>query len=263
MTSQLLAQIHFIVGFLPPSLLENLIDILLNDASTFNQPLKNRILSQVSIPKFRRSVAKLLALWATEHPDWNSSSLATALMSSAYSVRQSRQEVNVELVWTGPEVTKIPLRRTDRVLLQLIEEAKTELTLISFAVYKIPEIAQVLIEALNRGVQVRLIAENPEIADKIPFGIKEALGKDIIEQAQVFIWPKHKRPVDNEGRYGSLHIKSAIVDSHKLFITSANLTQYAFTLNMEMGVLIQSRYLANQVERQIEDLIEHNILALI
>ena len=135
--------------------------------------------------------------------------------------------------------------------------------MISFAVYKIPEIAQVLIEALNRGVKVRLIAESPEVADKIPFGIKQALGKEIIKQAQVFIWPKHKRPVDSEGRHGSLHIKSAIADSHKLFITSANLTKYAFTLNMEMGVLIQSRHLANQVERQIKDLIEHDILTLI
>jgi phosphatidylserine/phosphatidylglycerophosphate/cardiolipin synthase-like enzyme len=261
--TKLLAQIHFVVSSLPPSLLENLIDILLNDASIFNQSLKNRIISKISIPKFRRSVAKLLDLWATEHSDWNSSSLATALMSSAYSVNQSHKEVDVELVWTGPEVTEIPLRRTDRVLLQLIQEAKIELTLISFAVYKIPEIARVLLEALNRGVKVKLIAENPEVSKKIPFGIKEAFGKEIIEQSQVFIWSKDKRPVDNEGRYGSLHIKSAIADSHKLFITSANLTQYAFTLNMEMGVLIKSHHLANQVERQIKDLIENDILTLI
>ena len=114
------------------------------------------------------------------------------------------------MVWTGPEVTTIPLRRTDRVLLQLIKEAREEITLVSFAVYKIPEIAQALQGALNRGVEVRLIAEDPEVAEKIPFGVKEALGKNIIEQTQVFIWPKHKRPVDNEGRYGSLHIKCAI-----------------------------------------------------
>ena len=243
-------------------MLENLVDILLNDASAFNQSLKHRILSQISIPKFRRPVAELLDLWSKENPDWNSSALATALMSSTYSVRQSRQEVDVELVWTGPEVTTIPLRRTDRVLLQLIKEAREEITLISFAVYKIPEIAQALQGALNRGVKVRLIAEDSEVADKIPFGIKEALGKNIIEQTQVFIWPKHKRPVDNEGRYGSLHIKCAIADSQKLFITSANLTQYAMTLNMEMGVLIQSCQVANQVERQIEKLIEQGILTL-
>ena len=263
MNSQLLAQIHSTVSFLPPSLLENLVDILFDEASAFNRTLKHRILSQISIPKFRRPVAELLDLWAIENPDWNSFALATALMSSAYSVRQNRKEVDVELVWTGPEVTEIPLRRTDRVLLQLIKEARKEITLISFAVYKIPEIAQALQGALNREVKVRLIVENPEVADKIPFGIKEALGKDIIEQTQVFVWPKHQRPVDSEGRYGSLHIKCAIADSCRLFITSANLTQYAFTLNMEMGVLIQSHQLAARVERQIDDLIEHKTLILI
>ena len=263
MTNQLLAQIHFIASTLPPSLLERMVDTLIQEASEFNPNLKNRILSQISIAKFRRPVSKLLDIWASEKSHWNSSSIATALMSSAYSIKQSNREVNVELVWTGPEVTKIPLRRTDRVLLQLIQEAEIEITLISFAVYKIPEIARMLIKALNRGVKVRLIAENPEVSKKIPFGIEEALGKEIIEQSEVFIWSKDKRPVDKEGRYGSLHIKAAIADSHKLFITSANLTQYAFTLNMEMGVLIQSRHLANQVERQIKDLIENEILTLI
>lgn len=263
MTNQLLAKIHSVVCCLPPNVLESIVAILSNDSLTVNQHLKNRILSQISIPKFRRSVSELLDLWEEENSDLNSSSLATALMSSDYSVKQIRQELSVELVWTGPEANRIPLRRTDRALLQLIEEARTEITLISFAVYKIPEIAKALSSALNRGVRVRLIAENPEVVGKIPFGIQEALDKKIIEQAQVFIWPKQKRPVDKEGKYGSLHIKAAIADSQRLFVTSANLTEYAFTLNMEMGVLIQSDRLANQVERQIEDLIGQGILALI
>lgn len=263
MTNQLLAQIYFIASTLPPSLLEKMVDTLIQEASEFNPNFKNRILSQISIPKFRRPVSKLLDIWASEKSHWNSSSIATALLSSAYSIQQSNRELNVELVWTGPEVTDILLRRTDRILLQLIQEAKIEITLISFAVYKIPEIANVLAEALNRGVKVRFIAEVPEVAGKIPFGIKGALDKEIIQQAEVFIWPKDKRPVDREGRYGSLHIKSAIVDSHKLFITSANLTQYAFTLNMEMGVLIESRRLAGQVEKQIEDMIGNDILVII
>ena len=166
--TKLLAQIHSVASSLPTYLLENIINILLDLDSAFSLSLQNRILSQISVLKFRRLVAELLNLWARESPAWNSSSLALALMSSAYSVKQNRQEVDVELVWTGPEVTKIPLRRTDRVLLQLIQEAKTELTLISFAVYKIPEIARMLIKALNRGVKVRLIAENPEVSNKLP-----------------------------------------------------------------------------------------------
>ena len=260
---KLLKQIDRVVNFLPPTVLASVIDDLKNSPSQYNKALEAKLLGKLPNPKFRRVVAELLSIWKQDNNNWNSCSLAAALSSAAYSVAQIRQALDVELVWTGPETNGPSFRRTDQVLLQLIRDAQDELTLISFAIYKIPEIAQVLIKALNRGVKVRLIAENPKVANKIPFGIKEALGREIIERAQVFIWPKYKRPVDREGRYGSLHIKSAIVDSQKLFVTSANLTQYAFTLNMEMGVLIQSHYLANQVERQIEDLIEHEILTLI
>ncbi|WP_019505536.1 DISARM system phospholipase D-like protein DrmC [Pleurocapsa sp. PCC 7319] len=260
---KLLKQIDQVVNFLSPSVLDSVIAGLHDSPSGYNEALVAKLLGKLPNPKFRRVVAELLSIWQQDQNNWNSCSLAAALSSAAYSVTQIRQALDVELVWTGPETNGPSFRRTDQVLLQLIRDAQDELTLISFAIYKIPDIAQVLIKALNRGVKVRLIAENPEVADKIPFGIKEALGKEIIERAQVFIWPKHKRPVDSEGRYGSLHIKSAIADSHKLFITSANLTQYAFTLNMEMGVLVRSRYLANQVESQIEDLIQHDVLVLI
>ncbi len=166
------------------------------------------------------------------------------------------------LVWTGPETSGASFRRTDQVLLQLIRDAQDELTLISFAVYKIPEIAQALKAAVNRGVKVRLIAETPESGEgKVSFGVKAALGIEIIRQAQVFIWPKKNRPVDREGKYGSLHVKAAIADRRYLFITSANLTEYAFTLNMEMGLLVENEERTIQVIKQIDRLIQQKIFA--
>ena len=44
-----------------------------------------------------------------------------------------------------------------------------------------------------------------------------------------------------------------------LFITSANLTEYAFKLNMEMGLLVENEELAIQVITQIERLIQQKI----
>jgi PLD-like domain len=37
----------------------------------------------------------------------------------------------------------------------------------------------------------------------------------------------------------SLHAKCAVIDSNLLFLSSANLTEFAFNLNMELGVLIK------------------------
>lgn len=61
---------------------------------------------------------------------------------------------------------------------------------------------------------------------------------------------------------GSLHAKCAIADKKHLFISSANLTEYALTLNMEMGLLVKSEDLARQVKEHIDSLIERGILVL-
>jgi phosphatidylserine/phosphatidylglycerophosphate/cardiolipin synthase-like enzyme len=254
---QLLKQIDRVVNFLPPSVLAIVINDLQDSPCQYNEILVAKLLGKLPNPKFRRVVAELLSIWQQDRNNWNSCSLAAALSSAAYSVTQIRQALNIELVWTCPETNGAYFRRTDQVLLQLIHDAQKELTLISFAVYKIPEIAQALKAAVNRGVKVRLIAETPESGDgKVPFGLKAALGIEIIRQAQVFIWPKQQRPIDSEGKYGSLHIKAAIADKRYLFITSANLTEYAFTLNMEMGLLIENEELSERVINQIDGLIK-------
>ncbi len=257
---KLLKQIDRVVNFLPPSVLASVIDDLQNSPSQYNEALVAKLLGKLPNPQFRRVVAELLSIWQQGQNNWNSCSLAAALSSAAYSVAQIRQALNIELVWTCPETNDASFRRTDQVLLQLIRDAQNELTLISFAIYKIPEIAQALKAAVNRGVKVRLIAETPESGEgKVSFGVKAALGIEIVQQAQVFVWPKQQRPVDSEGKYGSLHIKAAIADSRYLFITSANLTEYAFTLNMEMGLLVENEELTIQVVKQIDRLIQQKI----
>lgn len=60
--------------------------------------------------------------------------------------------------------------------------------------------------------------------------------------------------------HNSLHIKCAIADAKHLFIYSANLTEYALTLNMEMGLLVHSQELATQVLEHIECLIHQGTL---
>lgn len=254
MNQNLLEKIHQVVILLPPPVLQRVINTLVNHSSSHEIMAQ---LGQLPNPKFRRAVAELLLTWQQES-DWDRRSLAAALSSSAYSTAQVRQALQVELVWTGPE-SRLPVRRTDQVLLQIIREAKREITLISFAVYKVPEITQALIAALERGVALRLIAETPE-SGEIPYGITATFGPEIIERAQVLVWPIEQRPVDDRGRYGSLHIKGAITDQKHLFITSANLTEYALTLNMELGLLVRSEELAAQVTQQINRLIEQKIL---
>lgn len=261
MNLQLLEKIHQVAQELPPLVLNSVIHSLAEQVFDSYHPFIDQILNQLSNPKFRRLVGELFTLWQQDQSNWDSRAIASALMASAYSIQTDQQSLAAELVWTGPPTLGIPLRRTDQVLLQLIRDTQQQLIIISFAVYKIPEIASALLEALNRGVQVKIIVETAqEEGGKMSFPGTTALGRKIIENAQVFLWPIEKRPHDPQGRYGSLHIKSVIADQKYLFITSANLTEYALTLNMEMGVLLKSPALASQVSELIHQLIHQKVL---
>ena len=49
-------------------------------------------------------------------------------------------------------------------------------------------------------------------------------------------------------------------DSNRVFLSSANLTEYAFMLNMELGVLIKGGTVPKEIEGQIDSLILHNVI---
>lgn len=258
----LLTQIRTCAKQLPSPVLEAVIDLLRNSPAKYcNFKLKASILKQFPNTNFRRLLGEMLETWCREAVYLDSSMIAAALSTASYCEAAAQDELSVELVWTGPTSEGMPLRKTEQVLLQMIREAKQEFILISFAVYKIPEITKALVAAIDRGVRVQIIAETPEASEgKISFGVSAALGQEIAQKAQLLIWPRHKRLTDPQGHYGSLHVKCAIADAKHLFISSANLTEYALTLNMEMGLLVHSQELATQVLEHIECLIQQGTL---
>ena len=56
-------------------------------------------------------------------------------------------------------------------------------------------------------------------------------------------------------------MKCAVADGEWLFLSSANLTQQAFTINMELGVLVQGGTMPSRVEKQFDQLLAKDILA--
>jgi phosphatidylserine/phosphatidylglycerophosphate/cardiolipin synthase-like enzyme len=260
LSEDLLAQVRT-VAMEHPTTVEAVIKVLeqVNTVS-YDNTLKIRILSQISNKNSYKLIAEMLKLWSSELGQVSSKELATALATAKSCHMAARKQLAIELVWTGPNIGTTPMRRTDQALLQLIREASEELTIISFAVYKIPELIEALNEATFRSVKIRIIAENPESSEgKISFGLS-ALSNKLAKEVELFIWPLDKRPTNPEGKHGSLHIKAAIADRKKLFISSANLTEYALTLNMEMGLLVYNQELASQIADHIADLIRTKIL---
>ncbi len=244
-----------------PGELANVLALTLQEMS--GQPWSNvrsRVLQAISQPDVCHRVDQFLDEWWRVAPDVSPESVALALLAAADMETFCRTNQQLELVWTGPDSQIVPLRRTDQVLLQLINMATRRLHIVSFAVYNVANIAAALVAAANRGVQISLYLETPSASEgRIAYDTVRALGSAVTRQASVYIWPLAERLVDENGRHGSLHAKLAIADGRLMLVSSANLTQYAMTLNMEVGLLVRGDRLPAQMEQHLNRLVETKV----
>ena len=114
-----------------------------------------------------------------------------------------------------------------------------------------------LVRAAKRGVRLTVIVETPnKIEGEGEYDTIKALGQEVAACSTVYFWPKENRPLGDNEKVGILHVKCAVADGEWLFLSSANLTQQAFTINMELGMLVRGGAMPKRVERQFEQLIE-------
>lgn len=202
--------------------------------------------------------------WQTEASEVAPQVVAVALSTAALSEQKHRDSQSVELVWTGPDCGDIPFRRTEQAILQLLDSAKERITLVSFAVYRIPNIANSLIKAARRGVKINVIVETPDkLGGENEYSTLRALGAEVEACSSVYYWPKEQRQLSETNKPGILHVKCAVADGEWLFLSSANLTHQAFTINMELGMLVRGGTMAERVEGLFAKLILGGKLAAI
>lgn len=87
-----------------------------------------------------------------------------------------------------------------------------------------------------------------------------AVGEELEALCNIYVWPPHKRPTDGAGRHGSLHAKCAVADEQTILVSSANLTEYALSLNMELGLLVHGGDLPGRAADHLRDLMSANVL---
>lgn len=186
--------------------------------------------------------------------------LAWALRGAGAQDASHAQE-RIDLVWTGPEASAIKPRESYGALIEVIDSSRETLTIASFAAYRIDAVRVALRRAVARGVHVRLILESSAAsAGKIDYEPLAALGLTSADGVEVYVWPLGKRQTNAAGQHGSLHMKCAVADSRLVLISSANLTEHALNLNMEMGVIIQSPTLGQELSGLLDGLIEKGLL---
>ena len=225
--------------------------------TTSEGSLRAEITKRVAHHQHRDMALAFVDRWRNEVKEVDARTVAVALQSAALSEQAHRDSQSVELVWTGPDTEATPFRRTEQAILQVLDAAKRRITLVSFAVYRIPNIAKALVRAAKRGVGLKVIVETPDkIQGEGEYSTIKALGQEVAACSTVYFWPRENRPLGDNNKVGILHVKCTVADGEWLYLSSANLTQQAFTINMELGMLVRGGSMPSRVEQQFDRLIQ-------
>jgi phosphatidylserine/phosphatidylglycerophosphate/cardiolipin synthase-like enzyme len=145
-------------------------------------------------------------------------------------------------VWTGPESGTPHGRLTLAVLGDLVEEARDELVLASYATVPSDDVRVALAAAASRGVAITLLLERPE--DNAHFAGSSDPFPGLA--AERLCWPASQRPQGS-----SMHAKILVVDRRTALVGSANLTGFALERNLECGLLVRGGPVPEQLAEHL------------
>lgn len=177
----------------------------------------------------------------------------------------TRLDLAIDIALSGPAVDQIPTRDTASVFSTLLAEARREVLITGYVVYK----AQLLLTPIARFLD----ADDQHTA-RIVLDFKRendtSLSDQIARRQAMDFWsrqwpPSRRRPdlfyaprslaMERKDRI-AMHAKVIIIDREILFITSANLTPRAQEDNIEVGSIIRHARSAECVADYFDALIE-------
>jgi phosphatidylserine/phosphatidylglycerophosphate/cardiolipin synthase-like enzyme len=223
--------------------------------------VRSRVAEAVPHPGHRSLCLQFMGEWLSSPSPVSALEASISLRTAAHLARLGDRKQSIELAWTGPRSESIAHRHTEQAILQVLDSATQRITIVCYAVYRIPHIRDALVRAARRGVRVKIIVETPDkIQGEREYDTIQALGDDVAACSTLYYWPKDQRARDPNGKVGILHVKCVVADGKWLFLSSANLTEYAFSINMELGFLITGGDHPLIVERLFQQLIVDGML---
>lgn len=173
-----------------------------------------------------------------------------------------------DLVWSGPEVPGLHARDTRRVYDELLGSAERSIWASTYAFFDGPKAFDVLSRRLDTApdLQVTLLLNIERKHGDTSSA--DALVRRFADRFWTADWPGTRRPsvfydprsLEPARPAGVLHAKAVVKDEEAVFITSANLTEAALDRNIELGLLVRDRALAETVVAQFRGLIDRGLL---
>ncbi|MGA7202296.1 MAG: DISARM system phospholipase D-like protein DrmC [Candidatus Cybelea sp.] len=246
------AQTRAFVAKLSPEFLQRFA-ALLRAHESIADITRSRIMQEVANYAACDRIASYLAALSAALPSISPAAVAFGIECAVETAEHDSRVQTVDLVWTGPETSAVSVRRSSAVLFELIDGAKSDLIVMSFASFRIPEAEAALLRAVERGVRLDLILETQEESSGRYHQFGAPAFGTIASDARVsyYSWARTKRPIG-----AVLHAKVVVADGTSALITSANLTERGIDDNIEIGALIRGGTLPGRLREHILSLID-------
>lgn len=201
-----------------------------------------------------------------------SPSAAIAVIEAILQTREGSSNLALAqtLVLTGPEIENASILKTGSRFIEVVQHARRELMLATFALYQGDQILAPIHEAMMRhpSLDVTLILNVPR-----KYG-DTTLTEQLLESYKRDFLTKHWRWEPRPKVYhfpaslllkasdrSSMHCKFVLADEERCFITSANFTEAAQTKNIEVGIELSGSYEPKALSAYFKALIQGEVLA--
>jgi putative cardiolipin synthase len=202
------------------------------------------------------TAARLVSAWQASNPSASGVGIALALESAAL-VQAEAAARRSDVVISGPATNSAAVRLTSSVITELIHDCRESLLVVSFAAFGVTEVVHELEHAVRRGVRIDLILESTaEQGGTLhgPVGASAAF-ETIRRDANFWTWPASRRPAVGISR-AALHAKLIAADERVALLGSANLTDKALAVNLELGVIIRDPDIVRRMVRHFRSLMK-------
>lgn len=174
--------------------------------------------------------------------------LACALEGGLSAVARLLARQRLDILWTGPQTSAVPVRRNEQALCEVIDSAKKSLFIVSYVSCHADKVYDAIRAAIDRGVSVSFLLEA---------SIKNDLDQ-LFPETDFYQWGNADASVKSV-----MHAKCVVADNKMAMITSANLTGKAMEHNMELGVLIKGGTVPKVLKAHFEAMVVEKLIAKI
>lgn len=180
----------------------------------------------------------------------------------------SSSAARASLVWTGPPARGLHSRSTRQVFEELVRGAVRSLWITTYTYFDGPEAFRLLSARMATvpSMSVTLLLNIRRRNHRV--GTSGQVTREFARRFWDEDWPGKARPqvyfdprsLARDGPKGILHAKAVVADEDRLLVTSANLTEAAMDRNIEIGLLLRDRTLAQATVAHFRALIEQGLL---